>query len=267
MRCLLLKHCVAKISRLSNAQMQRRLSLALLVSVVVSSNAQAISIEEFYTGIDQYKATYAGVEFPPPKVLLGEQGHKTFLRSIDRGFCGVALWKLGEAIGQKHPHLPHPTSDGLLAWELIYAPRHYPELFFCRAKNRFAEAYEQFNADGETPARFPQHEKNRIRWIHPSDKSWRLHAVISDLFHLAFAGYPPAFLELAKLSKVGGVVRLTPQYAYFALTRAKQSGLQDGALEELLQQAKQDLSGDELKRLEPRIESGTWPRSDPIVQD
>ena len=261
--------------------MQRRISFSLnqcagitaasflLLTAIAdfAAKAHAASIEELYEIIDETRQVYRDFEFPKPEDLLDDDTLKIYQKKMGLRECRSALLELISAFGPKYPHLPHPASGGILAWRYAVSPNYYPEAVFCQTENHFQEEQRLLEERSKKAQRLPQSKADAIPFRRAYNPVWGVANETISFLNLALADYPPAYLKLAQLSEVGEVIRLTPVFNYFALARAKLKGLKDPDLDRLLAAAESKLDNEDKTRLASRIETGLWPRAEPIVLD
>ncbi len=248
--------------------MVRSLTLIFILFAQVSS-LHAGSVQSVLKHREQSQLVYPSQVLPPPEKLFDTAfGLSRFYEAVREGHCGGALLDIASAFHKRHPDLPHPHKEGLLAWNDILAPRNYPELFFCRTMQHLDEHNREIKEKAISGIfRFSQFEKPLDPNILPGSPLGRRASSAGDLFRLALFNYAPAQVALAALSEKGDVVRLTPAYAYYLLSRAKHLGYKASDLAPLLKKATAALSADERQQLTARIKSGDWPREERRVVD
>ena len=238
--------------------------------VALFSPCYADDIETIYRQSDENQAVFKGYNFPAPEDFLSNSSYADYRRHVDAGNCNMAMVEIAIAFNKKHPDAPHPalaTGGGLGAWETVVAPKYYPDLYLCRTVKLLTKARQGIAAANVAAPRFPQKRPPNYKFSDLPRPVWIRDIEVTALIRLALNDYGPAYLELAKLSDEGEVLRLTPSYAYYALSRAKRAEVKDPALDELYKKASAAVSENERKRLSQRIESGTWPRTEPLLVD
>ncbi len=242
------------------------IAIAVVLAEPSAAEGDVVSI---YKGIDEYEAVYKGYAFPPAEEFLNNSQYAEYWRALESGQCHGALMGVALAFHEQHPETPHPitTDRGMIAWAYFIEPKHYPAPLYCRAKKGLADARGKISGANIDAPRFPQRRSGGFAFSNLPFPVRMRDLEIADLIRLAIFDYGPAYLELAKLSEEGQVLRLTPSYTYFALARAKQAGVKDPQLEALYAKAVKSVDAAERARLSSRVKTGRWPRAEPLVMD
>ncbi len=244
--------------------------MLIFLSQVLS--AQAGSVQSILEYQARFQSVYQGFVFPSPeKIFDSAYSLSRFYRDVKKGQCGTSLVELSMMFHEKYPEMPDPTEfkgGGFGAWYYIIKPRDYPELLFCETMQDLNKVQQKIKEQGITGTlRFQQFRQPKdpdIELLSPLNSRV---SSIGNILSLAMFNYAPAQVALAALSEKGDVVRLTPAYAYYLLSRAKRLGYKASDLAPLLEKAIAALSADERQQLTARIKSGDWPGEERRVVD
>ena len=230
----------------------------------------ANDVVSIYERQDKYRHVYKDYTFPPPEQFLNNAAFARYLDRMEEGRCWAAHLVLAEAVVEKYPEAPNPITDiptGMMAWHDVIIPKHYPDLMLCHELPRLEVRQLELEAEKIYAPRFPQQRAGGVESDSLHFKVQARDRSAKALITLAIADHAPAQLALAKLSDEGKVLRLTPLYMYFITARAKRADLKDPLLQRLYEKAHAAVSQQERARLSSRIETGTWPRTEPLLQD
>lgn len=171
------------------------------------------------------------------------------------------------------PNAPDPASDIQVdvAWNEHVEMGPFRDLYWCRLQGRLRETLTRIDQSDFTPPPLPYRVDSKT-YDYSKHHSWPIHVqtvrlIISDLAVLSLKGHAPAMVTLAKLSARDDVIRLTPRFMYFLLSRAKRTVSLDAKAQRLLTAASTHLSAEERTEIQRRVESGDWPLEEAMTLD
>ena len=180
------------------------------------------------------------------------------LEHLERGF---------RAIYPEAPdHIEHISS-----WNIHVVMEHFTDLKLCSIRHQLRETLTEIERRGLAIAPC-RHRINALTFDYSKlDREpkpvQRLRWLTKDLFWMAYKGYAPAMLELAKLGARDDVVRLTPRFAYYLLRVSNLARLRDPAVARLLGIVRHHLSPDDRAEIDARAEQRHWPLAERMVID
>ncbi len=191
---------------------------------------------------------YAGLEPKPAREILTVEDFEEYSRLLAERECIEGLVILLETFGAVYPDRPAPLSSSwfVFNWYSDIGQLYYPEFFFCLNVREIREGQAQIFQDNIAADRF---ESRQIGDNLPDPVRRRNFGVFS-LLEQTKQNYPPAFLEMARLSAEGEIVRFSAVYQYYLLLRARELGMQSDELDRLLSATKWRLTPFEIASFE-----------------
>ncbi len=217
----------------------------LLVSLLATAPLQA---QEEMLPAPVLDGIYAGLEPKPAQEFLTVAEFDDYTRLLADLKCYEALFMMLDKFGAAHPDWPSPMLNNrhVQSWYRDLGETYYPEVFFCLNVQQVREAQAQITRDDIAADRYMGDPDD----INFPDQVERRNFGVFNLVNQAKANYPLAFLELARLSAVGEIVRFSAVYQYYLLLRAGKLGLQSDELDKLLSAARWRLTPFEIASFE-----------------
>ncbi len=247
--------------------------------------------------LEKASDAYDGLTYPPAETLLIGDYQQRVRDAPNNAICEEKITQLTQALIARNPHIPAPLSlvdqgpsdiVNSLTWFFHILPKHYPAVTLCHANEKIAALKTWLQQNKIKRARINQsffvYGEDSLGHVFNTqfdkaqtqdDKALLQSAFrastgalgVLQLVTLTQADYAPAQLELARLSNVGQLIRLTPAYNAYILARAKRNGHADPALDDMLERARKAVPEAERGVVADRIERGAWPESAPIALD
>ncbi len=243
--------------------------MALLLCVSgAGAGAASASVDRIYERNDLLAGLFAGYAFPPAHKLLRGARLTEYRLDMAIGACRSAAFKLEKALRERLARALAAKGgvDPGLAFHRVVLARAYPEVALCQAVEELRLAQRQI-VEKMLPAPRLRQKHDIAEYLAMGAVERLRNRAVADIINIALRDYAPAMVTLARIAESGAIVRLTPEFAYFILARARKKGLAGKELDRLLAKARAALGPSTLKALAPMIRAGKWPRWAPVVRD
>ncbi len=216
---------------------------------------------------------YADYQLGPVEQWLNQWDLRDYRKARTSGKCGRATIVLRKAFKLRYPDGPDPLGSydpegraSYRAFAEFAIPRHYPDLAVCTAVEFLNACFSKLQKLEQQPKRFPQYAKRS--WENDvTSEQQRCRYDVSHIVHLSMRDIGHAHIKLVELSEVGEIIRLTPEYRYYALLRAQAQSVPSAKLASWLTESRAGLSGETRAEVEARAAYGKWPKTAPLVLD
>ncbi len=221
-------------------------SFAVLLVCLIA--AGPVSAQEELLPAPVLHGIYTGLEPKPAREFLAVEEFEEYTRLLADMKCYEALFMMLDGFAAAHPDWPSPLLNNrhVMSWYFDLGETYYPEVFFCLNVQEIREAQAQITRDNIAADRYIGVPND----INFSDQVEQRNFGIFNLLGQAKADFPPAYLELARLSAEGEIVRFSAVYQYYLLLRAQELGMQSDELDGLLSLTRWRLTPFEIASLE-----------------